>query len=604
MVDDTYDLLFEKEYASEPFFGIMRCAYTRSLSYLHFYDHFCRAGGHEAFLAALKRRELAIDPCINVMIVLGNTSFLVPRMGLDRYLPALLQEGIDYLKECHKQFNSMRLDAISYFIESLSKRLHSLSRKHAIINDIKKFLCLEFAKLNLEKQMIALKYLSELIRPLRPYQDQAEREELHAFLRDNAVFYKFVTSNAHEQVLSRSGDVIRYLLEHAIIGWPEVEFLWNVIPHSDLRGRATLERLVGEVSKDFSEEFTARIVDKLLGVRESELTTDKLNLLRVLRDRPLSTDRRVKVLNFLWECLTVKSTNIKQQVEEEVESVFRGFLSTVKDSALKLEVLRAILQRLREISSVRSEMYLFKEFILTYPPKLDPQEMQEEGAPRTVADVVVFLKQERIYETLVKLLGVAKGKDKAESILEFVQFLFEKDQDDVSLIVKAIYDILGPSDTFLLWAKNLASRALAFFIDMYQRPTNMASFEKLSAQGFEAIKSLLLEINVSVGNIRLLRKRKAALPVHGPHLPGPVNQASVGTSTADYEPLPDKNKAKEETLTFVFVLKSPFECIGVAFLLQLCQFTQASIYNEAIKLVIQFIVNLDDSILAKAAEFQ
>lgn len=76
------------------------------------------------------------------MIVLGNTSFLVPRMGLNRYLPVLLKEGIEYLKECHKQFNSMRLDAISFFIESLSKRLHSLSRKHIIVNDIKKFLCL------------------------------------------------------------------------------------------------------------------------------------------------------------------------------------------------------------------------------------------------------------------------------------------------------------------------------------------------------------------------------------------------------------------------------------------------------------------------------
>lgn len=338
-----------------------------------------------------------------------------------------------------------------------------------------------------------------------------------------------------------------------------MDFLWNIIPHSDLRGRATVEKLIGEISKDFSEDFTAKIIDKVLGLKESELTTDKLNLLRVLKDRQLSTDYKVKVLNYLWECLTVKSTNIKQQVEEEVESVFRGFISTVKDSALKLEVLKAILQRLREISSVRSEMYLFKEFILTYPAKLDPQEMQEEGAaPKTVADVIVFLKQEKIYETIVKLLGVAKAKEKVESILEFVQFLFEKDQDDISLIVKAIYDILGPSDIFLLWAKNLASRALAFFIEMYQNPTNMANFEKLSSQGFEAIKSVLLEINVSVGNIKVLKKRKVSMPVHGPNLPGPLNQATVGTSTADYELLPDKNKLKEETLTFVFVLKSPF----------------------------------------------
>lgn len=208
------------------------------------------------------------------------------------------------------------------------------------------------------------------------------------------------------------------MLENGIIGWPEIEFIWNIIPHSDIRGRATVEKLIGEISKDFSFEFTAKIIDKLLSVKESELTIDKLNLLRVLKDRQLSTDYKVKVLNYLWECLTVKSTNIKQQVEEEVENVFRGFISTIKDNNLKLEVLKAILQRLREISSVRSEMYLFKEFILTYPAKLEPQEMQEEGAaPKTVGDVIVYLKQENIYETIVKLLAVAKAKEKMESML-------------------------------------------------------------------------------------------------------------------------------------------------------------------------------------------
>lgn len=82
-------------------------------------------------------------------------------------------------------------------------------------------------------------------------------------------------------------------------------------------------------------------------MKETELTIDKLNLLRVLKDKPLSVEYKVKILNYLWECLTVKATSIKQQVEEEVENVFRGFISTIKESSLKLEVLRAILQRLR-----------------------------------------------------------------------------------------------------------------------------------------------------------------------------------------------------------------------------------------------------------------
>lgn len=70
-------------------------------------------------------------------------------------------------------------------------------------------------------------------------------------------------------------------------------------------------------------------------------------------------------------------------------------------------------------------MYLFKEFILTYPAKHDPNEMQEEGgAPRIIRDVVEFLKKEQIYEVLMRLLAGAKAKEKIESILEFIHFLF------------------------------------------------------------------------------------------------------------------------------------------------------------------------------------
>jgi len=93
------------------------------------------------------------------MIVFGNTCFLVPRMAINRHLPALLQAGIDYLKVNYKNFNIMSLDAFSYFSDTLSKRLYSLTQKHQLMNSLRKFLSLEYLKLNLEKQMVALRYL-------------------------------------------------------------------------------------------------------------------------------------------------------------------------------------------------------------------------------------------------------------------------------------------------------------------------------------------------------------------------------------------------------------------------------------------------------------
>lgn len=112
----------------------------------------------------------------------------------------------------------MRLDATAYFIDTVCRRLFSLSRKHIIQNDIRRFLLNEYLKLNLEKQMVALRYLYELIKPVRPYPIE-EKQELNAFLLDNQIFYRLVNSNAHEQLLSRTPDFIRYMLEQGLAGW-------------------------------------------------------------------------------------------------------------------------------------------------------------------------------------------------------------------------------------------------------------------------------------------------------------------------------------------------------------------------------------------------
>ena len=136
-------------------------------------------------------------------------------------------------------------------------------------------------------------------------------------------------------------------------------------------------------------------------------------------------------------------------------------------------------------------------------------------------------------------MAAAKSKEKTESILEFLDFLFNHDSSDISLIVKLTYDILGPSETFLIWAKNLTYRAINFFIDMYQNPQNMQKFEKINSSGIESIKTILLDINVYKGNIKILKKKKQTVQVAGPV--GPTGQGPIHTGTSaggDFSRLP------------------------------------------------------------------
>lgn len=66
--------------------------------------------------------------------------------------------------------NPQRNEMASFIIDVLAKRIMSLSEKYTLVNEIRKKLALDFLKLNMEKQMIALKLLYELAHPMpRPY---------------------------------------------------------------------------------------------------------------------------------------------------------------------------------------------------------------------------------------------------------------------------------------------------------------------------------------------------------------------------------------------------------------------------------------------------
>jgi len=70
----------------------------------------------------------------------------------------------------------------------------------------------------------------------------------------------------------------------------------------------------------------------------------------------------------LWDLLTIKSANVKQAVEEEVEKVFKGFITTLQDYDVKFQLLNDMASRLKEIKTSRGEPALLKEYIATYRP--------------------------------------------------------------------------------------------------------------------------------------------------------------------------------------------------------------------------------------------
>lgn len=90
----------------------------------------------------------------------------------------MLDKVISCMYDNSKSLSPQRNEMVSFFIDVIGKRFMSLSEKHLLVNGIRKRLILDFLKLNMEKQMIALRLLYELINPIPRKYSEAERKEV------------------------------------------------------------------------------------------------------------------------------------------------------------------------------------------------------------------------------------------------------------------------------------------------------------------------------------------------------------------------------------------------------------------------------------------
>lgn len=144
------------------------------------------------------------------------------------------------------------------------------------------------------------------------------------------------------------------MIEKGIVTLKEFDYLWSVIPMTDQRGHATIEKLIADISKFIPIEFVELILEKLLSLNEKELTLDNLNLLRELKNREISDELQMRILSFLWDIIALKSLNIKTNIEEEVEKVFKVFVSGLKNPSIRMSVMDSMASRLTDAKKIKN----------------------------------------------------------------------------------------------------------------------------------------------------------------------------------------------------------------------------------------------------------
>ena len=140
------------------------------------------------------RESKNVDSVCNLAVTMGMVSFMPPRMGVTQLFSEYLACLVEFVQNNPKAMNNLRLDMVFWGLEYIGKRILTLCQKHDMIEGLKRFLIPRFLTANLEKQLIGLRYLYDLIKPMRPLTEETEKE-LQTFIRDNNIFYLMYQPN-------------------------------------------------------------------------------------------------------------------------------------------------------------------------------------------------------------------------------------------------------------------------------------------------------------------------------------------------------------------------------------------------------------------------
>jgi hypothetical protein len=263
--DDSYDIIYIEDYKVKPFYACLRVVCIKSQTFLSLFNEFVINGGIAIFKEYLSN-NFNIDTICHLCVILGNSASYPPRMAINELYSGLIEMILHYIKTNAKQLTAQRMGFFDYCLDGIARRILTASEKHDMFEGLRRDLVLLLLPMNLEKQLLALRLLNDLMKPVRPYIPSTKQFFLD-YLAQNDIFCKVFQPNSHEQVMTRAAPFLKFLLDSNMIRESEIDYLWNLFPISDFRGRAVLEKLISDVVPEMHHEHVEMLVNKIIKMK-------------------------------------------------------------------------------------------------------------------------------------------------------------------------------------------------------------------------------------------------------------------------------------------------------------------------------------------------
>lgn len=453
-------------------------------------------------------------------------------------------------------------------------------------------------------------------------------KEFGIWLENNNIFDDLYGSGSHSQLIQRSYDFLRFLLNEDLLTVNHLAMIWQGIGKGDLQTKISVYKMISDLSMSLNGECVDFLVARISEIDTAKIGKDDIDLLYELaKFSNKGGDFAIKALSFLWKILAEPKSKVSKEIYEFVLDKTGDLVSSYYLKDYRMSIIERCLKNIEENSAVYASLKVLNKTIDAYPEKVMGHFSSVQVSRSVICEDLVTRCNiiEIIFKNLVTFKSYIREKVQNSNSSEITEPLLNKFiKDHVSYfdhitervltlqnVVKSLLDENPIKNTFALLSRlwdeivgnhlipqeeNALFRWIREFSDFEKENTvvNLGDIKNffhdkmlkndklknsLSIDGLACFKNMFLTVNRHLKLIEIISKtpEKEEYNLNFP------SASSKEYNTSSYE---------EKITPRLLVLVEPEQLEGIKFLWDCClENKNEEIGNKAIEFLLELYMN-------------
>jgi len=572
VIEDSNDKVYCVE--GKTIYAITRPSHCKSIFLVNLVNKIGELGGFQKILDRLNDTEnwAPIEVVSHICAILGNIHCILHRDFALEYIPkfkdAVWRNILKSPDSNLRNFTKERIDTIIQAFDPLLKRIVSLPEKYEALERFNleiSLLC--FDSNFLERKLQGLKSLLEIIKNTRYNSTKyLTTEILNKFIVANDIFDKIYGSKGHVQLVQRSADFLKYMINESSLDTNQLALVWNATTKGDVETKLTVYKVLSDIALHFKNDHLDFLIKKIGEIAPSDIIPDEIELVYEMSKYSLRTSGFTKkARDFYWNIITDSKSKYSNEILDLTLNKFCDIMKTWELKDERINVLYMCVDNVQNEISVLGSIKIMKKLIEHYSnsPASSEKFTKSSAIEHLCKEknlLPILIHELKTFKSAVKA-KVQEVKDlneaKLDSIIgeratylshisERLQFIYyvlsNSDSGDITLtyeLLSELWDVivtdaLVPSerDVIYKWVKETAesktgfpmssNELLKFFKD---KMNNQQDCKSMTLEGFNCFKNMFLVINEKLQ--RISKNEVSGTTVYSSH-------SAYGTSYHSY----------------------------------------------------------------------